>query len=148
METSVVKFEESELATAFALNYYSEYGATLSIHERSLIGSIQASGITVGDGGEDVISAIMKCLIDCPPVPYDIVAWRGGEINFCSRPFLSASLLKSVALRYADTKRDLYKIIIYKGSKIFPLRALGCIYGDEEAEIIIATFTCLERFGI
>ena len=141
-KTSTVLFEDAQGATRFALDYYEEYAQTLTKKEKHLIGTIQSSGLVIGDGRDDSIDAIEKCLSVCPEVPYDIIAWRAGEMSFFNRPLLSASLLKCSAMRYGDSEQDVHKIIIEKGSKIFPLRALDKDYGDEEAESIIAT-NCL-----
>lgn len=134
-----ILFEDPVKATQFALDYYGEYSQTLTKKEKLLIGTIQSSGLVIGDGRDDSIHAIQKCFSTCPEVPYDIIAWRGGEMSFSKRPFVSASLLKRTAMRYGNGEHDVHKIVIKKGSKIFPLRALDKYYGDEEAEIIIAT---------
>lgn len=134
-----ILFEDPVKATQFALDYYGEYSQTLTKKEKLLIGTIQSSGLVIGDGRDASIQAIQKCFSACPEVPYDIIAWRGGEMSFSNRPFVSASLLKRTAMRYGNGEHDVHKIVIKKGSKIFPLRALDKDYGDEEAEIIIAT---------
>lgn len=136
-KTSAILFEDAQIATQFALKYYEDYVNTLTYKEKTLIGSIQASGLVVGDGREDNIDAINKCFSECPAVPYDIIAWRAGNMRYTNRPFLSGSLLKSTAMRYCNAKHDMHKIIVKKGTKIFPLRALSKDYGDEEAEIIL-----------
>lgn len=138
-KTSAILFEDAHIATRFVLDYYEDYVKTLTHKEKALIGSIQASGLAVGDGRDSNIDAIKKCLSGCPSVPYDIIAWRAGKMSYANRPFLSGSLLKSTAMRYSNSKHDIHKIIVKKGTKIFPLRALGKDYGDEEAEIILAS---------
>lgn len=144
----VKKFKKAEEATEFALKYYGKVAEMLTESERSRIGMIQASGRSSDKPSDkkclDAIETLFKN--NSCGVPYDIIAYRGGEMNFTNRPYVSASLLFSPAKYYAqDTK--VHKIIIKKGAIIFPLRALDKIYGDKEAEIIIATDRLKRRFG-
>lgn len=145
------KFNNSKQATDFALEFYKDFvDKVLSILEQNKIGMIQASG-RYDDNPLDIacIDAIEKCFTKCPPVPYDIVAYRAGKMRFNNRPYISASLLLSIAKEYNNKlgKIGVHKIIIKKNAKIFPLRALGKEYGDQEAEIIISSKELERRFG-
>lgn len=133
-------FKNAEETTKFTLKYYESFFQSLSPKEKGLIGAIQASGIQKGDGREDSMLAIDRCLNAVPGLPYDIIVWRGGDMKFKDRPFVSASLLEEIALKYCHGRRRyLHKIIVKKGAKIIPLRAIDKDYGDGEAEVIIDT---------
>lgn len=134
------QFIDKSESTEFALNYYKEFVDTnLSSNDKNLIGTIQASRLEIGHGRDNCIEAIRKCFDSVPKVPYDIIAWRAGKMNEPNRPYVSATLLKEVSIKYADGVKSVHKIVIKAGAKIFPLRALGKDYGDGEAEIIIET---------
>ncbi|HJC23203.1 MAG TPA: hypothetical protein H9761_05805 [Candidatus Eisenbergiella merdavium] len=129
-------------STEFALQYYGEFAEGLSKEIKVGIGSIQARGRRTSENSDiRCIKAIEECFRLCPKVPFDIVGYRAGEMTFTDRPYLSASLLLETAQKYSNEEANqaVHKIIIMSGSKIFPLRALGEIYGDGEAEIIIIT---------
>lgn len=144
------KFINHVQATVFALEFYKDFADNvLSESERNRIGMIQASG-RYSDEPMDTIclNAIKNCFIKCPSVPYDIVAYRAGNMYFDNRPYISASLLLTTAKKYNNSRGviGIHKILIKRDAKIFPLRALGRDYGDKEAEIIISTEKLKRRF--
>ena len=149
MSECCVEFHEIKETTDFILDTYGDFANSLTAREKNLIGMIQASGITEGDGRDDSLAAIRRCLEECPEMPFDVVAWRAGEMRLANRPYVSASFLKESALAYANEEEsNLHKFIICKGAKVFPLRALHKDYGDGEAEIIIDTHCLKKRWNM
>ena len=141
MKKEIKEFVDKQEAKGFALEFYGDFANSLG-ELRTKVGSIQASGrYTTEPQDKFCIDAIKEMFWNCPKTPFDIVAYRCGEMKYDNRPYLSASLLKSGALGHGDCPN---KIVIKKGSLIFPLRALGLAYGDSEAEIIIVT-KCLKK---
>ena len=115
----------------------------------ALVGSIQSHQLYEGDFYDDMcIAAIRRLFNQIEPVPFDLVVWRAGDIRCKHRPFVPASFLKKVAYDYANNKKSkVHKIIVKKGSKIFPLLLLGKDFGEKEAEIIIETSRLKWNFG-
>lgn len=141
------EFDNAEETTEFALKYYGKVAEMLTKKERSRIGMIQASGRSSDEPSDKICLDTIETLFknNSCGVPYDIIAYRGGEMHFTNRPFVSASLLYDTAEKYANGTK-VHKILIKKGAIIFPLRALDKDYGDKEAEIIIATDRLKRRF--
>lgn len=141
MKNEIKEFVNKQEATEFALEYYETFAKSLG-ELRNRVGSIQASGRYTTEYQDKIcIDAIREMFRNCPKTPFDIVAYRCGGMKYDNRPYLSASLLKSGALGYGDCPN---KIVIKKGSLIFPLRAISLAYSDSEAEIIIIT-KCLKK---
>lgn len=130
------EFHSKEEYSEFALKYYGQFAESLG-DIRSGVGSIQGSGRYLS---EPIDKYCIKCITEmftkCPETPFDLIAYRCGDMYYKDRPYLSAALVKSCTERYGDNP---HKILIKKGSKIFPLRALSYIYGDSPTEIIIIT---------
>ena len=149
-EDMIKEFKNDIETTKFTLRNYEKYALSmLTKTEANLIGSIQSHQLYRNRTEHDdkCIDAIEKCFKNVPPIPFDIVAWRAGDMKCHNRPFVPATFLKEAAYFYAhDDEKKIHKIILKKGSKIFPLRALGKDYGDGEAEIIIETANLKKRF--
>ncbi len=142
-----MEFTKSNETTKFSIEHYEKFTQEyLNSKERLLIGCIQSSAV-YDSCRDDVVEAIENCFKSVPETPYDIIAWRAGKMKEQNRRYVSASLLKETAERYKTEKTSVHKIIIRQGSKIFPLRALGKDYGDNEAEIIIDTNHLKRRLG-
>ena len=79
-----ILFEDPVKATQFALDYYGEYSQTLTKKEKLLIGTIQSSGLVIGDGRYASIQAIQKCFSTSPS---NNVVWnfRTGRETFLDR---------------------------------------------------------------
>ena len=143
-----MEFTKSSETTKFSIEYYEKFTQEcLTLNEKLLIGCIQSSAIYDDGRRDDVVEAIENCFKCVPKTPYDIIAWRAGKMKEQNRRYVSASLLKETAERYKTEKTSVHKIVIRQGSKIFPLRALGKDYGDNEAEIIIDTKQLKRRLG-
>ncbi len=143
-----MEFTESSETTKFSIEHYKKFTQEcLTSKEKLLIGCIQSSALYDDGSRDDVIEAIENCFNNVPETPYDIIAWRAGKMKEQNRRYVSASLLKETAERYKTEKTNIHKIVIRQGSKIFPLRALGKDYGDNEAEIIIDTKHLKRRLG-
>lgn len=117
----------------FILTYFSNLVNELTYHQKCLIGSIQASGITIGDGRDQSLEELHRLFNICPSIPFDILIWRAGEMRPKFRPYVSASFAKEEAELYGNA----HSIVVKKGSKIFPLGSLHKDYGN--TEVIIAT---------
>ncbi len=71
----------------------------------------------------------------CPPVNQSFIAFRRGKIEEKERPYISASLLKSVADRF---KGPLNIILIPQNSIVYPSYiSSGARVSNDEYEIII-----------
>lgn len=94
-KTTAILFENAKESTSFAIEYYGKYAQILTKKGKNLIGIIQSSRLVIGDGRDDIIYAIEKCLLNCPEVPYDIVAWRGGEMSFFKQAIYFCSIAET-----------------------------------------------------
>ena len=101
--------------------------------------SIQSHGLKRGISFDDsVIQTYESENLRVPPVPFDIVVFRGGKIKVKDRPFLSASFYKSKALDFAGNKRfDLHTIIVRKGARIIPSLYLWFPGSFSEKEVVL-----------
>lgn len=113
---------------------YSEYVNALEPNERTRLGSIQAS--QKYDNETIFFEQMERALNETPPLPYDIIAWRSGNMYEQNRTYMSASFFIDYAKAH-ETNHNLHKIILKKGSRIFPLIALGEEWGKTTGEIII-----------
>lgn len=111
--------------------------------------SIQSHGLKRGisfDGS--VIQTYESEILRVPPVPFDIVVFRGGKIKVQDCPFLSASFYKSKALDFARNNRfDLHTIIIRKGAKIIPSLYLWYPGSFSEKEVVLDVSKFHMRIG-
>ena len=122
---------------------YSEYVNSLTPDERIRLGSIQAS--QKYDNNKIYFLQMERALKETPPLPNNIIAWRSGALYEKNRTYMSASFFKDYAKAH-ETNHNLHKIILKKGSRIFPLIALGASWGAGSGEIIINTRKLKRRF--
>ena len=113
---------------------YSGYVNSLEPYERTRLGSIQAS--QKYDNERIFYEQMDRALNETPPLPYDVIAWRAGNMYEQNRTFMSASFFMDYAKAH-EKNHNLHKIILKKGSRIFPLIALGEEWGESTGEIII-----------
>lgn len=111
--------------------------------------SIQSHGIKRGNGYDDVlIDTYQREICKFPPVPFDIIVYRGGEMRIHGRPYLSASFYKSKAEHYADNKKSkLHTIVLRKGSCIVPSLYLWFPNSFSEKEVILDVSCFHKRIG-
>ena len=74
-----------------------------------------------------------------PPVPFDIIVFRGGDIQIPNRPFLSASFFRKTALKkFAhNEKTNFHKIIVRKGACIVPSLYMAMPASFTEQEVVL-----------
>lgn len=94
--------------------------------------------------GLECIEAIDKIMMDCPPTMEAMYIFRGGEIGEVSRPYVSASLLHKYAKEYGEPK----KILVPKGSVLFPTFSISPAHETSEAEIVIDNRCVIYKNGI
>lgn len=144
-EIEVQHFVDSYIGSFF-FDYYTE-------NERSKIGMISAHSQYEdrpywGDCSE-TISIIKKAIELVPPVPENIVIYRGCCIHDrkFKRQFVSASFSRETAFYFANYKRlRLHKIIVSKGARIIPLCAVRKgKHMDPEYEIIVDSYRIKNR---
>lgn len=101
--------------------------------------SIQSHGLKRGTNFDDsVIQTYETEILRVPPVPFDVVVFRGGQMKVQDRPFLSASFYKNKALNFVGNKRfNLHTIIIRKGAKIIPSLYLWYPGSFSEKEVVL-----------
>lgn len=143
----IKEFEIHTDATSFIFENYQL--PSLNEKTKTLAGSIQSHQLYEGDSYDDMCIAAIRQLFDqIAPVPFDLVVWRAGDMRCKHRLFVPASFLKEVADDYSNNNQNkVHKIIVKKGSKIFPLLLLGKDYGEKEAEIIIETSRLKRKLG-
>ncbi len=111
--------------------------------------SIQSHGIKRGNGYDDVlIDTYQREICKFPPVPFDIIVYRGGEMRIHGRPYLSASFYKSKAEHYAGNKKSkLHTIVLRKGSYIVPSLYLWFPNSFSEKEVVLDVSCFHKRIG-
>ncbi|MDE7225967.1 MAG: hypothetical protein K2N49_03790, partial [Ruminococcus sp.] len=98
--------------------------------------SVQSHGLKQGGIYDNkIIKVYEKEIGKFPPVPLDVVVYRGGKMKIAGRPFLSASFYKSKAKEFAE-KDGLHKIIIRKGVHVVPSLWLSQTGAFGEKEVI------------
>lgn len=89
------------------------------------------------------IEAISRVLSVTPGVPFDIVAYRYGEMSNARRPFLPASLLKESNRQFKSNFLQFqHKIIIKQGAVILPT-----FFNDVESSISIQSQRLSKKLG-
>ena len=97
---------------------------------------------------DKIIGVFQAELWKFPPVPFDVIVYRGGEMYIHGRPFLSASFYKKIAEHYADNKKNkVHKIIIRKGACIVPSLYLWPNGSFAEKEVVIDVSCLHKRIG-
>lgn len=84
-----------------------------------------------------------------PPVPFDVVVYRGGDMKIPNRPFLSTSFFKETAFKkFANNKKKkLHKIIIRKGSCVVPVLYLFEPGSFAEQEVVLDVSRLHRKIG-
>lgn len=99
----------------------------------------------------EIIETIRKKLPEFPPLPYDVLIYRGGPMNIPERPYLPASFFKNDSLKVFahNNTRLLHKIVLRKGSHIIPslyLTLENCKVDGRLAEHeVIIDVSCLHK---
>lgn len=107
--------------------------------------SIQSHGLKRGNCYDDVlIDTYQREIWKFPPVPFDIIVYRGGEMRVSGRPFLSTSFYKETAAHFANKKNKIHTIIIRKGAHIVPSLYLWHPGSFPEQEVVLDV-SCLHR---
>ena len=141
---------ENEI-TEFVTTYYWDFvHNNFSQSQRDNILSTESAGRTDNDylnNGEHllcVFNDVIRCFNDIPGTPFDIIAYRSGDMLLRQgnekRSFYSVSLLKNIVdEKYATEEFPTTILHIKKGSKIIPLQAFNerCDVGDAELLIWI-----------
>ena len=110
--------------------------------------SIQSHGLKNGTCFDDKIIKLFQTEIQkFPPVPFDIIVYRGGDMNIQGRPFLSASFYKKTAERFAQKKSRLHTIVLRKGSYIVPSLYIWYPGSFSEQEVVIDASCLHKRIG-
>ncbi len=111
--------------------------------------SIQSHGIKRGNDYDDVlIDTYQREICKFPPVPFDIIVYRGGEMRIHGRTYLSTSFYKSKAEHYADNnKSKLHTIVLRKGSYIVPSLYLWFPNSFSEKEVVLDVSCFHRRIG-
>ena len=83
---------------------------------------------------QEALVSIKTIFESISSLPYGIIIYRGGQIKYRFRPYVSATYQKKIAKSF---NKNINTIIAIKGSKILPI---GCLMSDEnepEQEVII-----------
>lgn len=135
------KFKNFEEAKQFCMTYYFDFVKEIDIQCLNKIMSIQSSGLNNMDDKE-VVDTIRNFIDKFPGVPFDIIVYRGGDMNIINRTFLSGSFIKNISLNFADRNIvKLHKVLVNKGEKIIPLYPINQLLNmdDPEMELILDT---------
>ncbi|MDE6784277.1 MAG: hypothetical protein K2J26_02725 [Ruminococcus sp.] len=109
--------------------------------------SVQSHGLKQGDIYDNkIIKVYEKEIWKFPPVPFDIIVYRGGKMKIDGRPFLSASFYESKAKEFAG-KDGLHKIIIREGTHVVPSLWLSQTGAFGEKEVIFDVSLLHKRIG-
>ena len=132
------EFSDYDEAENFCKEFYCKDTKSLDRVIVANMMTIQSHGLSL-PRDEKAIIAIETVIDTFPSTPFDIIVYRGGDLFFSNRPYLSASFLKKVAFQFSQNNfNNLHKIVIKKGTKIIPLYALNQLnnIADPEMEII------------
>jgi len=143
----IKEYNNDDELIAFCEQTWGDYIRNLDKSIICYLISIQSHGLTEGSWFDDkVIGKYHEELPKFPPVPYDILVYRGGGMKIAGRPFLSASFYKKTAFeKFADNKKlRLHKVIIRKGACIVPSLYLSMPGSFNEKEVVLDV-TCLHR---
>ena len=144
---SIKEYTDDDELKAFCEQTWGEYIRSLDDTVISRLISIQSHGMTEGSWFDDkIIRAYHEELPKFPPVPFDILVYRGGDMKIPGRPILSASFYKETALKkFADNKKSkLHTIVLRKGSHIVPSLYLWTPGSFPEQEAVMDV-SCLHR---
>lgn len=144
---SIKEYTDDDGLKAFCEQTWGEYIRSLDDTVISSLISIQSHGMTEGSWFDDkIIKLYLEELPKFPPVPFDIIVYRGGYMKITGRPILSASFYEETALKkFANNKkRKLHTIVLQKGSQCHPY-----IYGNLEVfqskRLLWMFHVCIEK---
>lgn len=146
----IKEYSKNDELKTFCEQTWGDYIRKLDKSIISYLLSIQSHGLTQGSWFDDkVIRTYHEELPKFPPVPFNILVYRGGDMKIPERPFLSASFYKKTALeKFADNKKSrLHKVIIRKGSHIVPSLYLWYPGSFNEQEVVLDVSCLHRRFG-
>ena len=146
---SIKEYNNDAELKSFCEQTWGDYIRNLDELIISKLISIQSHGIKRGNGYDDVlIDTYQREICKFPPVPFDIIVYRGGEMRIHGRPYLSASFYKSKAEHYADNKKSkLHTIVLRKGSYIVPSLYLWFPNSFSEKEVVLDVSCFHRRIG-
>ena len=146
---SIKEYNNDDELKSFCEQTWGDYIRNLDELIISKLISIQSHGIKRGNGYDDVlIDTYQREICKFPPIPFDIIVYRGGEMRIHGRPYLSASFYKSKAEHYADNKKSkLHTIVLRKGSYIVPSLYLWFPNSFSEKEVILDVSCFHKRIG-
>lgn len=146
---SIKEYNNDDELKSFCEQTWGDYIRNLDELIISKLISIQSHGIKRGNGYDDVlIDTYQREICKFPPIPFDIIVYRGGEMRIHGRPYLSASFYKSKAEHYADNKKSkLHTIVLRKGSYIVPSLYLWFTNSFSEKEVVLDVSCFHKRIG-
>ena len=146
---SIKEYNNDDELKSFCEQTWGDYIRNLDELIISKLISIQSHGIKRGNSYDDVlIDTYQREICKFPPIPFDIIVYRGGEMRIHGRPYLSASFYKSKAEHYADNKKSkLHTIVLRKGSYIVPSLYLWFPNSFSEKEVVLDVSCFHRRIG-
>ncbi|MCM1508452.1 MAG: hypothetical protein NC177_15180 [Ruminococcus flavefaciens] len=146
---SIKEYTNDDELISFYKQTWGDYIQSIDDSVIAKLLSIQSHGLKNGDTYDDNVIGVYRTeLWKFPPVPFDIIVYRGGEIHIPGRPFLSASFYKKTAEYFADNKKHkLHTIIIRKGACIVPSLYLCNTLSFSEKEVITDVSCLHKRIG-
>ena len=147
-ETAKEYTNDSELIE-FCENTWGDYIRDMDEDVLHKLISIQSHGLKRGISFDDSVIQVYETeILKVPPIPFDIIVYRGGKIKEQDRPFLSASFYKSKAIEFARNKRlNLHSIIVRKGARIIPSLYLWYPGSFSEKEVVLDVSRFHMRIG-
>lgn len=136
------KFSNKDELKDFLKDTYGDFFNTLTESEISNILSSHSHGLNISDEFDlNIIRIIENVLLNIPPIPCDVVLFRGDDDNNYKnklRPWLAHSFLKTTAKNFTS-KNKIYTVYIPAGSKILPTCFLNAPGAFTEEEVILET---------
>lgn len=109
------EFKDMTEAQNFCKEYYFDYVKSLDQQTKNMIMYFQSSGRSEKEDME-IIHSTREAFKYFPPVPFDYIAYRGGDMLMQDRPIVSSSFSRNVALNFAGKESKLHCILIRKGA--------------------------------
>ena len=134
---------------SFCEQTWGDYIRNLDESIKSKLISFQSHSVKRGNGYDDVIiDTCQREIGGFPPIPFDIIVYRGGPMRIPGRSYLPASFYKSKAEYYADNKKSkLHTIVLRKGSYIVPSLYLWFPNSFSEKEVVLDVSCFHRRIG-